>query len=144
MRQGTHIMLEIAGAAVGTYLLWPDAALLLASGKGDEYLTFQQMVAKGGHALPYLSLVLLPLLRFLKKFLGHKFHSAMAVLFFSGLSVVLARSLHPLIMDAYVFIISEHRVWASMAGPATIFVVIAANWAAAFAELYRVTKVAGE
>jgi hypothetical protein len=107
-------------------------------------LAFMQTLERGEHALLYLTLVLLPAMHFLNKILGHKFYSALTVLLFSVLCVLFARILHTSLIDGYVFFISKHKVWESIARPAVIFAIVAGNWLIAFSEMYRLAKVAGK
>jgi len=112
--------------------------------KIHEVRLVPMMMEAGERILLYFTLVLLPLIYPLKKVLGNKLYSALAVLVFSGLCVVLAQVLHASIVAGYVFFISMNRHWASLAQPAAVFVIVAGNWLIAFAEMYRVAKVAGK
>ncbi len=143
MDKGVSILFKIAGLVVGLAFLRPDIAYFLKAGSG-AYVPFLQAAERGGHALASLSLVLLPVPDLLKKYLGHKFRSALVVLLFAGLSIVLARVLHASLTDGYVFVISQHKIWTSIAGPAAVFLIVAGNWLILFAGMWRVAKVAGE
>ncbi len=143
---------EIAGLVLGVYFIRPDIAYFVKASTGTPAHAagdaarwpFTQTLERGEHTLLYGTLILLPAMYFLNKILGHKFYSALAVLLFSALCVVFAQVLHASFIDGYVFFISKNRVWASIARPAAIFVVVAGNWLIAFGEMYRVAKVAGK
>ncbi len=145
-----NLIFEIAGLVLGVYFIWPDVAYFrntgapaIAAGNAAA-LPFTPLLEKGEHALLSLTLILLPAMYFLKKVLGNKFYSALVVLLFSALCVVFALVLHASLIDGYVFLISKNKVWTSIARPAAIFVIVAGNWLIAFAEMYRVVKVAGK
>ncbi len=137
------LIFQIAGLGLGVYRIWPEAVYLLSAAQ-EERLFFMRALEAGERILLYFTLVLLPFVYPLKKVLGNKFYSALAVLVFSGLCVVLAQVLHASIVDGYVFFISRNKHWVSLAQPAAIFVIVAGNWLIAFAEMYRVAKVAGK
>lgn len=137
------LIFQIAGLGLGVYRIWPDAVYLLSAAQ-EARLSFTHALEAGERILLYFTLVLLPLMYPLRKVLGNKLYSALAVLVFSGLCVVLAQVLHASIVDGYVFFISLNRHWVSLARPAAVFVIVAGNWLIAFAEMYRVAKVAGK
>ncbi len=141
------VIFQVAGLVLGVYMIWPDIDFFvkISSAVGDAgRLTFLKALEIGEHTLLYSSLVLMPAMHLLSKILGHKLYSALTVLLFSGLSVVFARILHASLIDGYAFFISQHQVWPSIARPAAIFAIVSGNWLVAFAEMYRVAKVAGK
>lgn len=150
------VIFGIAGLVLGIYFIWPDVVYFLKTGTaalpvvaaGGQHdagrSTFLRSLETGEHALLYAALILLPAMYFLHKFLAHKLYSALVVLVFSVLCVLFAHILHASIIDGYVFFISQRRQWASIARPAAVFVIVAGNWLIAFAEMYRVVKVAGK
>jgi hypothetical protein len=138
---------QVAGLALGVYMIWPNITFYVQAGSADgaaARVTLLQALERGEHTLLYLSLVLLPATHLLKDNLGHKFHSALVVLLFSALCVLFARILHASFIDGYVFLISKRQVWNSIARPAAIFFVVAGNWLIAFSAMYRAVKVAGK
>jgi hypothetical protein len=137
------LIFQIAGLGLGVYHTWPEAVYLLGAAQ-EERLSFMRALEAGERILVYFTLVLLPLLYPLRKVLGNKLYSALAVLVFSGLCVILAQILHASIVDGYVFFISLNKNWGSLARPAAVFVIVVGNWLIAFAEMYRVAKVAGK
>jgi len=137
------LIFQIAGLGLGVYRIWPEAVYLLSAAQ-EARLSFTHAFESGERILLYFPLVLLPLMHPLRKVLGNKLYSALAVLVFSGLCVVLAQVLHASIVDGYVFFISLNKHWVSLARPAAFFVIVAGNWLIAFAEMYRVAKVAGQ
>ncbi len=137
------LLFQIAGLGVGVYRIWPEAMYLLGAAQ-ETRLTFVHALEAVERILLSFALVLLPFVAPLKEVLGNRFHSALAVLVFSGLCVVLAPVLHASIVDGYVFYLSQNRHWISIARPAAILVVVAVNWLIAFSEMYRVVKVAGK
>ncbi len=147
MVRGLWTIFEVMGLVLGVYMIWPDIAFFVQmSGAAGEAggLTFPEALKRGEHALLYGALVLLPVMHFLKKYLGHKFHSALIVLLFSTLCVLFAQILHASLIDGYVFLISQQKAWNSIVRPAAIFFIVAGNWLTAFSEMYRVVKVAGK
>jgi hypothetical protein len=138
---------QAAGLALGLYMIWPDIAFYVQTSSADGgagRLTLLQTLERGEHIFLYLTLVLLPAVRLLKEHLGHKLYSVLEVFLFAALSVLLARTLHASFIDGYVFLISKHQVWNSIARPAAIFFIVAGNWLIAFLGIYRAVKVAGE
>lgn len=141
------VIFEVAGLALSVYMIWPDIAFFVnaSSAAGEAAsLPFLKLLERGEHALLYGTLVLLPAMYFLQKIAGHKFYSALAVLLFSALCALFAQVLHASIIDGYVFVISEYKVWNSIARPAAIFFIVAGCWLLTFSEIYRVVKVAGK
>ncbi len=136
------LIFEIAGLGLGVYRIWPEAVYFLSAAQ-EARLSFTNALEAGERILLSFSLALLPLMYPLRKVLGNKLYSALAVLVFSGLCVVLAQILHASIVDGYVFFISRNKNWVSLARPAAVLVIVAGNWLIAFAEMYRVAKVAG-
>ncbi|HSQ77405.1 MAG TPA: hypothetical protein VLN91_00800 [Nitrospirota bacterium] len=138
------LLFQIAGLGIGIYRIWPDAAYLLAVSQAGTGPTFMNAIEAGERILLSCALVLLPFMATLKLVMGNKFWSALTVLVFSGLSVILAHVLHDSIIDGYVFFLSQKRHWISIARPAAIFAVVSINWLIAFDDMYRVVKVAGK
>jgi hypothetical protein len=138
------LIFQIAGLGLGIYRIWPDAAYLLAASQAGTGLTFMRVFEAGERILLSSALVLVPFLSTLKQVLGTKFFSVLTVLVFSGLSVILAHVLHASIVDGYVFFISLNKNWVSLARPAAVLVIVAVNWLIAFAEMYRLVRVAGK
>ncbi len=143
MGEVLSLIFQIAGLWLGVYRIWPEAAYLLRAAQ-EARLFFSPALEAGERVLLYFTLVLLPLMHPLRKVLGNKLSSALAVLVFSGLCVVLAHVLHASIIDGYVFSISVKKNWVSLARTAAVFVIVAGNWLIAFAEMYRTAKVAGK
>lgn len=137
------LIFQIAGLWLGAYRIWPEAVYFLGVAQGTR-LSFTHALEAGEQILLSFTLVLLPFMYPLRKILGNRLSSALAVLVFSGLCVVLAQVLHASIVDGYVFSISLSRHWVSLARPAAVFVIVAGNWLIAFVEMYRVVKVAGK
>ena len=137
------LIFQIAGSGLGVYRIWPEATYFLGAAQ-ETRLSFTHALEAGERILLSFTLVFLPLMYPLRKVLGNRLYSALAVLVFSGLCVVLAQVLHASIVDGYVFSISQSRRWVSLARPAAVFVIVAGNWLIAFAEMYRVAKVAGK
>ena len=137
---------QAAGLALGLYMISPDIAFYVqtSSAGGAERLTLLRTLERGEHTLLYLALVLVPAVHLLQGHLGHKLYSAVEVFLFAALSVLLARTLHASFIEGYVFLISKHQVWNSIARPAAIFFIVAGNWLIVFSGIYRAVKVAGE
>lgn len=134
---------QSAGLGLGVYRIWPEAAYLLTAIQ-EKGLLFTRALDAGERILLYLTLVLLPAMYPLKNVLGNKLYSFLVVLIFSGLCVVLAQILHASIVDGYVFFLSQKKDWVPLVQPAAIFVIVAGLWLIAFAEMYRVVKVAAK
>src|SRR5512145_2856298 len=147
MGKALGAIFEVAGLVLGLYFIWPDIAFFFKTiaATGDaERLTFLKILEKGEHMLIYSSLVLLPGMHFFDKILGHKAYSALTVLLFAALTLVFAPILHASLIEGYAFLITQRKVWASLAIPAAIFVIVSINWLMAFSEMYRLAKVAGK
>ncbi len=129
------LIFQILGLGLGIYRIRPDAAYLLAASQAGTGLTFMRAFEAMEHILLSFSLVLIPFMSTLEAVMGTRSHGALKVLVFSGLSVIMAHVLHATIIDGYVFYLSQHRHWISLALPAGIFVVVAVNWLIAFAEM---------
>ena len=136
------LIFQIAGLGLGIYRIWPDAAYL-ASQAGTG-LTFMRVFEAGERILLSCALVLLPFMATLRQVSGNKLFSALTVLVFSGLSIILAHVLQASIVDGAVFFITVNKDWASLARPGAVFVIVAGNWLIAFSEMYRVVRVAGK
>ena len=134
---------QSAGLGLGVYRIWPEAAYFLTAMQ-DKGLSFTRALEAGERILLYLPLVLLPAMYPLRNVLGNKLYSFLVVLVFSGLCVVLAQVLHASIVDGYIFFLSQKRDWVPLVLPAAIFVIVAVIWLIAFAEMYRVVKVAAK
>jgi hypothetical protein len=134
------LIFQIAGLGLGIYRIWPEAASLLGAGAPTVMHTFEA----GGSILLSCSLVLLPFMATVKPVMGNKLYSALTVFIYSGLCVILAHILRSSFVDGYVFFITVHKNWASLARPFAVLVIVFVNWLIAFHEMYRVVKVAGK
>ncbi|HWR71949.1 MAG TPA: hypothetical protein VN604_02140 [Nitrospirota bacterium] len=146
MGKGLSTIFEAMGLVLGVFMIWPDIEFIMqASGApgGVRSLTFLEALKRGEHALLYGTLILLPAMHFLKKYLGHKLSSALIVLFFSALSVLFAKILHTALINGYVFLLAQQKAWNSIARPAAVFSIIACNWLIGFIEMYRMAKIGG-
>ncbi len=129
------LIFQIAGLGLGIYRIWPEAGYLHGVVEAGTGLPFMRTFEAGERILLSFSLVLIPFMSTLKEVTGSRSHGTLKVLVFSGLCVIMAHVLHASIIDGYVFYISQHRQWISLALPAGIFVVVAVNWLIAFAEI---------
>ena len=154
MEMVLKLIFNIAGVGVGVFFIWNEAGYLLnatyagafSAGPQQETarLTFTRLLEAGEHSLLYLTLILLPVMYYLSKIVWHKMYSALVVLVFAGLCVLLAQIVHTSIIDGYVFYLSQKRQWADLAWPAAVLIIVAVNWFMAFGEMYRVVNVAGK
>ena len=144
MGKGLSTTFEVMGLVLGVFMIWPDIEFIMQAGGapgGVRSMTFFDALKKGEHALLYGTLILLPLMHFLKKYLGHKLSSALIVLLFSGLSVLFAKVLHAALIDSYVFLLAQQKAWGSVVRPTTVFSIIACNWVIVFVEMYRAARI---
>ncbi len=147
------LIFNIAGVGVGVFFIWTEVSYLLnatydvaaAAGPQQEAarLTFTRALEAAEHMLLYLTLVLLPVMYYLGKILWHNMYSALVVLVFAGLCVLLAQIIHASVIDGYVFYLSQKKQLPDLARPAAVLIIVAGNWFMAFGEMYRVVKVAG-
>ena len=148
------LIFNIAGVGVGVFFIWSEAGFLLhatyaaAFGAGAQQetarLTFTRLLEAGERSLLYLTLIVLPVMYYLSKILWHKLYSALVVLVFAGLCVLLAQIVHASIIDGYVFYLSQKKQWADLAWPAAVLIIVTVNWFMAFGEMYRVVSGAGK
>jgi hypothetical protein len=138
------LLCQIAGLGLGIYRIWPDAVYLLGVSPAGAGPTVMNVFMAGERILLSCALVLLPFMATLKRVMGNKSWSALSVLVFSGLCVILAHVLHVTIVDCYVFFLSQNQHWISLSRPFLIFTVVIVNWFIAFDEMHRVVKVAGK
>ncbi len=148
-----RLIFNIAGVGAGVFFIWNEVSYLLnatyglaaAAGPQQEAarLTFTRVLEAVEHALLYLTLVLLPVMYYLGKVLWQNMYSALVVLVFAGLCVLLAQIIHASVIDGYVFYLSQKKNWPDLAWPAAVLIIVAGNWIMAFAEMYRVVKVGG-
>jgi hypothetical protein len=153
MEMVLKLIFNIAGVGVGAFFIWNEVSYLLnatyagafSAGPQQETarLTFTRLLEAGEHSLLYLTLIVLPVMYYLSKIVWHKMYSALVVLVFAGLCVLLAQIIHTSIIDGYVFYLSQKKQWADLAWPAAVLIIVAVNWFMAFGEMYRVVNVAG-
>ncbi len=147
------LIFNIAGVGVGGFFIWTEISYLLnasfsiAPGAGPQQeaarLTFTRLLEAGEHLLLYFTLIVLPVMYYLGKILWHNLYSALVVLVFAGLCVLIAQIIHTSVIDGYVIYLSHKKQWADFAWPAAVLVVVAVNWFMAFSEMYRVVQVGG-
>ncbi len=143
----------IAGVGVGVFFIRSEAGYLLnatyaaafSTGAQQETArsTFTRLLEAGEYSLLYLTLIVLPVMYYLSKILWHNLYSALVVLVFAGLCVLLAQIIHTSVIDGYVFYLSQKKQWVDLAWPAAVLIIVTVNWFMAFGEMYRVVKVAG-
>jgi hypothetical protein len=148
------LIFNIAGVGVGVFFIWSEAGFLLNASyaavfgtgaqQGTARLTFTRLLEAGEHSLLYLTLIVLPVMYYLSKILWHKMYSALVVLVFAGLCVLLAQIIHTSVIDGYVFYLSQKKQWADLAWPSAVLIIVTVNWFMAFGEMYQVVKVAGK
>ncbi len=129
------LIFQIAALGLGIYRIRPEAVSLYTAVEAGRGLPLSLAFGAGERILLSLSLVLIPFVSTLKEVMGTRSHGTLQVLIFSGLSVIMAHVLHASIIDGYVFYLTQHRQWISLALPAGIFAVVAVNWLIAFAEI---------
>ncbi len=147
-------LFTIAGVGVGVFFIWTEAGYLLnasyslATSAGSQQeatrVTFTRLLEAGEHSLLYCTLIILPVMYYLSKILWHNMYSALVVLVFAGLCVLLAQIIHTSIIDGYVFYLSQKKQWVDLAWPAAVLIIVTVNWIMAFGEMYRVVRVAGQ
>src|SRR4030067_937816 len=145
---------NIAGVGVGVYFIRSEVSYLFNTtyaavfGTGVQQetarLTFTRLLEAGEHSLLYLTLIVLPVMYYLSKILWHKLYSALVVLVFAGLCVLLAQIVHASVINGYVFYLSQQKQWADLAWPAAVLIIVTVNWFMAFGGRYRGVSGAGK